>query len=186
MKKVWNQFYQKRGRFYLLPHPNFSKVTSKFTAYRVCKVLDLGCGSGRHSIELGKAGFDVTGMDFSKDAIKLAKQWVQKEDLKVDFVEGDFYKKLPFKDDCFSGVIAIDSICYDSTETMKFMLDECKRILKDGGLIFVTLPTQVGNPLVTHLIFTKEEIKKIISKNFKIIETFMDRRKYLCVFGLKR
>lgn len=37
-------------------------------------ILDLGCGAGRHSIELSKRGFKVTGIDVSKILINKAKQ----------------------------------------------------------------------------------------------------------------
>lgn len=185
MNKTWEEFYKKRGRFYILRHPNFNKVTSKFNLYKVHTILDLGCGSGRHSIELARLGFKVTGMDFSKEAIALARKWAVREKLKVKFIEGNFHQKLPFKDESFDAVLAIDSICYDTSESLNFILDEVKRILKRGGVIFVTLPTQSGNPLVTHLVFSKEEIEALISKNFKIIGKFLDKSKYLCVFGIK-
>lgn len=185
MKKVWEQFYRKRGRYYLLPHPNFNKVTSKLKAFKVHRVLDVGCGSGRHSIELARNGFKVTGVDFSKEAISFAKKWAIKEELKVEFVARDFHKKFSFRDDTFDAILAIDSICYDTIDSMKFTLKEVKRVLKKGGVLFVTLPIQVTNPLVTHLIFTKEEVKAVIEESFKIIQTFIDKGRYLCVFAIK-
>lgn len=185
MNKIWDEFYKMRGRFYLLPHPNFNKVIQKFKRNKVHTVLDLGCGSGRHSIELAKNGFKVTGMDFSKEALSLAKQWAKRVNLKVNFLEGDIHKRLPFKKETFNGALAIDSICYESSESMESTLAEIRRVLVPGGIIFITLPTQVGNPLVTHMIFTREEIKDITGKHFKIIETFIDKGKYFCVFAIK-
>jgi ubiquinone/menaquinone biosynthesis C-methylase UbiE len=185
MKKTWEQFYEKRGRFYLLPHPQFGKVISRFKTYRAQKVLDLGCGSGRHSIVLAQEDFQVTGIDYSVKALKLAKKWAKVEKKKIVFKKGNIHKKLPFRDNTFDAVLAIDSIHYDTTEAIDFTLEEASRVLKSGGVIFVTLPTQIGNPLVTHLIFDKEEIKEIVSKKFKILDTFMDKAKYLCVFGVK-
>lgn len=39
------------------------------------KILDLACGKGRHSIYLNSLGYDVTGVDLSKNSIKYAKQF---------------------------------------------------------------------------------------------------------------
>jgi len=34
------------------------------------KILDIGCGTGRHAIELAKRGYDLTGVDLSRDQIQ--------------------------------------------------------------------------------------------------------------------
>ena len=47
------------------------------------KILDLACGKGRHSIYLNSIGFDVTGVDLSKQSIAFAKQF-ENETLKFD------------------------------------------------------------------------------------------------------
>lgn len=49
------------------------------------KVLDVCCGIGRHSIELAKIGYDVTGIDISNFFLSLARKQAKKERLKADF-----------------------------------------------------------------------------------------------------
>ena len=44
---------------------NYNKAT---------KILDIGCGTGRHSIELAKRGYQVTGIDLSESQLKRAKE----------------------------------------------------------------------------------------------------------------
>jgi len=53
------------------------------------KVLDLACGSGRHSVLFAKKGFDVTAMDLSENLLKVAKNNAWKEAVKVKFIEAD-------------------------------------------------------------------------------------------------
>lgn len=56
------------------------------------KVLDIACGSGRHSLELARRGFDVTGFDLSEFLIKEAKKGLKEsveKDLKVKFLIKD-------------------------------------------------------------------------------------------------
>lgn len=51
------------------------------------KILDVGCGVGRHSIELAKRGYSVCGIDISAGQIYQAKQWALKEKVVVDFIK---------------------------------------------------------------------------------------------------
>jgi 2-polyprenyl-3-methyl-5-hydroxy-6-metoxy-1,4-benzoquinol methylase len=42
---------------------------------KALKILDIGCGTGRHAIELTKRGYNVTGVDLSENQIKRAREW---------------------------------------------------------------------------------------------------------------
>ena len=58
-------------------------------------VLDLGCGIGRHSLELARRGFKVTGVDRTIHYLKQANESAEKENLKVEFFQDDmrsFYR----------------------------------------------------------------------------------------------
>ena len=41
------------------------------------KIIDIGCGTGRHAIELTKRGYTVTGVDLSENQIKRAREKAQ-------------------------------------------------------------------------------------------------------------
>jgi SAM-dependent methyltransferase len=53
------------------------------------RVLDLGCGHGRHSIELAKRGFDVTGVDLVEGFLDVGRKAAEETGVKVNFVRGD-------------------------------------------------------------------------------------------------
>jgi SAM-dependent methyltransferase len=53
------------------------------------KILDLCCGVGRHSLELARRGFQVTGVDRTASYLKKARGIAKKENLKVKFVQAD-------------------------------------------------------------------------------------------------
>jgi ubiquinone/menaquinone biosynthesis C-methylase UbiE len=53
------------------------------------RILDLCCGTGRHSLELARLGFDVVGVDRTVSYIEKAKQKAEEDNLKVTFVVGD-------------------------------------------------------------------------------------------------
>lgn len=53
------------------------------------KILDLGCGIGRHALELARRGFEVTGVDRTESYLATARNNAQKENLQVDYVQED-------------------------------------------------------------------------------------------------
>jgi ribosomal protein L11 methylase PrmA len=49
-----------------------------------CKTVDMGCGTGNYAIYLGSLGFDVTGFDVSKSAVKIAIKNAKKKNIKAE------------------------------------------------------------------------------------------------------
>lgn len=59
------------------------------------RVLDLACGTGRHSLELARRGFAVVGVDISPDLLEIARSDAGAQSLDASFVEADL-RKLDF------------------------------------------------------------------------------------------
>jgi len=137
-KLGWDKAFKKEGKIFVKPERDIPKVAKLFKKAGVKKVLDLGCGSGRHLIYLAKRGFNVYGIDISKHGIKIAKDWLKKKRLKACLEIGDFYKKLPFKDNYFDAVISIAALHHGKIGDIRKLINEMKRILKPKGLIFIT------------------------------------------------
>jgi ubiquinone/menaquinone biosynthesis C-methylase UbiE len=53
------------------------------------RVLDVACGHGRHSLELARRGFRVTGVDLSPRSLELARASAERESIDIDFVQRD-------------------------------------------------------------------------------------------------
>lgn len=73
-------------------------------------ILDIGCGAGRHSIELAEAGYSVTGVDISSRMLKEARKRAQESQVTITFVELDVLSlENYFKEDSpsFNGAICI-------------------------------------------------------------------------------
>jgi SAM-dependent methyltransferase len=67
------------------------------------EVLDVACGRGRHSRELARRGYDVTGVDLSVEAVVEARALAAEEGLDVTFEQGDM--RDPVCEACFDGVV---------------------------------------------------------------------------------
>jgi 2-polyprenyl-3-methyl-5-hydroxy-6-metoxy-1,4-benzoquinol methylase len=64
-------------------------IETELNSDKSLKILDVGCGTGRHTIELSKRGYNVTGIDLSESQLARAKQKADKYNLKVDFQKQD-------------------------------------------------------------------------------------------------
>ena len=62
---------------------------------KLIKILDVGCGTGRHAIELSTRGYNVTGIDLSDSQLARARGKAEKQGLKIDFLRYDA-RNLPF------------------------------------------------------------------------------------------
>ncbi|KPK90797.1 MAG: hypothetical protein AMJ88_15440 [Anaerolineae bacterium SM23_ 63] len=65
------------------------KVVSLLKIQQNDRILDLCCGTGRHSLELARQGFEVVGVDRTTSYIESAKQKAENDHLEVEFVVGD-------------------------------------------------------------------------------------------------
>jgi 2-polyprenyl-3-methyl-5-hydroxy-6-metoxy-1,4-benzoquinol methylase len=105
------------------------------------KIIDIGCGTGRHSIELSKRGYNITGIDLSESQLKKAKEKAQKLGLKIDFQKQDA-RKLPFAREFDLAIMLCEgSFPLMETDEMNFeILKNATKALKDKGkFIFTTL-----------------------------------------------
>jgi SAM-dependent methyltransferase len=105
------------------------------------RVLDLACGSGRHSLELKRQGFDAVGADISPELLEIARRDAEKEGLDVEFVEADL-RDLDF-DAEFDLVLSLNdgAIGYLETEAENLRTFEViSRSLKPGGRHLMQLP----------------------------------------------
>ncbi|MFH1385601.1 MAG: class I SAM-dependent methyltransferase [Patescibacteria group bacterium] len=117
--------------------PEFIKLLKKIKAKNV---LDLGCGTGKHLVVLAKCGFRVLGFDLIDKVIKIAEDWLKKEGLKADLSVGDIYKKLPYEDNFFDGVISTKALHHGTVDQIKKLVKELERIMKPGGILMVEVP----------------------------------------------
>ncbi len=94
------------------------------------KVCDLPCGAGAFSARLGQYDFDVTAVDL--EAVEPFCYDVSHR------VLADANLALPFADGEFDAMVSIEGI--EHLENPSFFVRECARIVKPGGLVFLSTP----------------------------------------------
>lgn len=93
--KSWSQFFESHAVNYDQNPFTFNTVAevdfllSLFPLVKGMSILDIGCGTGRHSIELAKREFRVTGLDFSAAMLGKARDKASEAGVEIDWVEAD-------------------------------------------------------------------------------------------------
>jgi len=136
--KQWNEVFKKHGKFFYEPQEDIVKIVDVLKKNGVKKILDLGCGSGRHLVYFAKNGFDTYGIDIAREGINLTKQWLKDEGLKSDLTVGNIYKKLPYKNNYFDAVISTQALHHEVIEKIREAIKEIERVLIPSGFVFLT------------------------------------------------
>jgi 2-polyprenyl-3-methyl-5-hydroxy-6-metoxy-1,4-benzoquinol methylase len=105
------------------------------------KILDVGCGTGRHAIELTKRGYDVTGIDLSESLLERARKKAAQQNLEIDFQKQDA-RNLTFEDEFDVAIMLCEGgFPLMETDEMNFeILENVTKSLKEKGkFIFTTL-----------------------------------------------
>lgn len=105
------------------------------------RILDLACGSGRHSLELARRGFAVVGADISAELIEIARSESEGQGLDVEFLEADL-RELDF-DSEFDVVLNLNDGAigyFETDEENHRSFEVISRALKPGGRNLVQLP----------------------------------------------
>ena len=110
------------------------------------KILDIGCGGGLISEGLAKIGANVTGIDFVKDNINVAKQHAKKNNLKIKFILKDFEKEnITSKFD----VIVVFEVLEHLNDWQSFLKKIRSNMNKNGVLILSTINKNLLSKILT-------------------------------------
>jgi 2-polyprenyl-3-methyl-5-hydroxy-6-metoxy-1,4-benzoquinol methylase len=145
MKKWYELLFENYGKKY--DRESFAQGTkgecdfieNEVEHNRSVRILDVGCGTGRHSIELSKRGYNVTGIDLSESLLGRAKEKAKECGLKIDFLKHDA-RKLPFANE-FDVAIMLCEGAFPLMETDEMnyeILKSVARSLKEQGKLIMT------------------------------------------------
>ncbi|MGB4967750.1 MAG: class I SAM-dependent methyltransferase [Candidatus Saccharimonadales bacterium] len=156
------------------------------------RALDIGCGTGRNSRYLVKAGFEVTCIDYLKEVIeKILEENKLEGQKKLTAVVHDIALPWPLMDNQFD--IAIDTFCYKHQipENSKNMYrSELARVLRKGAKFLITMagvddgyyseflstsPEKERNVIIdpenniASILYTKQDIIQEFEENFQLV-----------------
>jgi len=136
-RKFWDEIFKDSDFDYKnYRSDKILEVIKRLREYNVQRVLDLGCGFGIWSIALLKAGFKVTACDISKEAIKIVREWAQREGLSIDTLISPA-QELELEGG-FDAVICNSVLDHMPYKEAVKALQNIERILNPGGLAYIT------------------------------------------------
>jgi ubiquinone/menaquinone biosynthesis C-methylase UbiE len=131
--------------------------------------LDAGCGTGIHSIILGKLGVDVIGLDSSSDMIERARVNALREGIELQFVQ-EYFEAMPLE---WSGrfdtvfCLANSLVGVETGERLSLAFRSFQRVLKPGGRLIIQLLNFI------HFRRTNTRIIKVTTEqNFTFVRFF--------------
>lgn len=105
------------------------------------RVLDLACGTGRHSLELARRGFSAVGVDISRDLLEIAEKDAEAQSLDATFAEADL-RKLDFSEE-FDLVLSLNDGAvgyFETEEENRRTFEVVAQALRPGGGHLMQLP----------------------------------------------
>jgi 2-polyprenyl-3-methyl-5-hydroxy-6-metoxy-1,4-benzoquinol methylase len=147
-KKQWYEsLFENYGEKY--DNENFTQGTTgecdfiekELNYNKTLRILDVGCGTGRHSVELTKRGYSLTGVDLSETQLVRAKEKAKGQNLKIDFLQQDA-RNLTFNHEFDLAIMLCEGgFPLMETDEMNFeILNSVTRSINGKGkLIFTTL-----------------------------------------------
>jgi SAM-dependent methyltransferase len=129
----WNQLFTDPTKIIRKPDPLVEEICRILPSG--ARVLDLGCGAGRHLLSLAQGGFRVFGSDLSPEGLRLSKQWLNRDGFEAPVLLAEM-TRLPFMSLSFDGAISINVLNHGTLAEGVLAVKEIHRSLKDKAPFF--------------------------------------------------
>ena len=122
----WNDLFKDERYIWKNPHEGVEELAGLLKGSANRRVLDLGCGAGRHLVYLAREGFQVVGTDISEVGLEHAHRWLKQEGLSAETRLADM-TTIPYPDDYFGGVVSAYVIFHNTLAGMRQSIQEIQR-----------------------------------------------------------
>jgi len=181
------------ARNWIEPDPDIVRLSPVMHERGVQRVLDLGCGPGRHVLYLSRQGYEMHGLDISAAGVERCRNVLEQQHLTATVQVADMLS-IPYPDAHFDWVLSVQVIYHTTAATLQQALHHVRAKLKPGGWLYVTFPPvenitpesgreieprtywqeEDGEPLLHHYVLP-EEIEALLA-GFTMLEKRLEPR----------
>lgn len=136
-EQEWDRIYKDQGEVQFDVLPTVIVAADVFKKYGCKTIMDLGCGTGRHSIYLAKQGFKVYATDISETGLKITKSKAEKLNLSNIEVKRHDMRDIPFADNSFDGILCVWTTGHGTLDDSRKSTNEMHRVLKANGIAVI-------------------------------------------------
>ena len=120
------------------PHEKLGPLAAAMQERRMRRVLDLGCGAGRHLVYLMQQGFELYGTDIDSHGLARARSWLEQEGLYAHLAVADM-EALPYPAGFFGAVVSTNVIHHNLLDGIRRTVAGVRRVLGPRGWFFATV-----------------------------------------------
>jgi len=133
------------------------KILALLNVEEGAKILDMGCGPGRHSLELARRGYRVTGIDRTLPYLELARQNAAEAGLNIDFYHADMrnYERANHFDAALSLFTSFGY--FEAAEENHQALSNIFHSLKSGGQLILQF---MGKEVLARIFVERDWVEK--------------------------
>jgi len=135
--EIWDDLFSKGEFVWREPHELVIGLLPALEKLDGNRILDLGCGAGRHLVFLEGQGFICHGTDHAQKGLLSARAWLQEEGFPLRLTQSEM-DQLPYASSSFNAVLCLYVIYHGTVEKIERVLQEIYRLLDPGGLSLVT------------------------------------------------
>jgi SAM-dependent methyltransferase len=189
---TWNELFKDEQSIWEEPHPKVVALAAELKQRGASRVLDLGCGAGRHTVFLAREGFVVCASDVAARGLAHTQAWLMREGLPATLIRADM-TALAHPDGLFDAVVSTYVIYHNPLALIRRSVNGIERVLRPGGLAFLTListrtdkygqgeeiepyafiPTAHDDAGVVHYYFDEARARDLLA-DFRIIELTLE------------
>jgi SAM-dependent methyltransferase len=136
---VWGELFADPAMQVREPEPELIGLIPAMQAAGCRRVLDAGCGVGRHLLPLLAAGFQVWGVDYDAKVLQLLQDRLQNAGVTAAHLAQADLNRLPFTAGAFDLVVSVKVINHGYAATFREYCRELDRVLKAGGHLFINV-----------------------------------------------
>ena len=181
-KEYWDERFKQRNDKLLSPE---GVLIDNINCFKKGSVLDIACGDGRNALFFLENGFEITGVDFSLNALERLKIFAEKSNYSIETRQIDLSKPSGLKD-----IGIFDNIVINHYRLSRENLVDIENHISDDGILFISgfgYKHKVDERIRKQDLIQPMDIE-MLKKSFQFIKYIEDdsKRGFLVTYILKK